>query len=36
MIKAELFFKEGKIVGFHLKGHSGMDRHGKDVLCAFA
>ncbi len=35
MIKAELFFKEGKIVGFHLKGHSGMDRHGKDVLCAF-
>ena len=35
MIKAELFVREGKTVGFHLTGHSGMDRHGKDVLCAF-
>ena len=35
MIKAELFVKEKKIVGFHLTGHAGMDEYGKDVLCAF-
>ena len=35
MIKAELFVKEKKIVGFHLTGHSGMNEYGKDVLCAF-
>ncbi len=35
MIKAELFVKQKKIVGFHLTGHSGMDEYGKDVLCAF-
>ena len=35
MIKAEFFVKSEKIIGFHLTGHSGMDRHGKDVLCAF-
>ena len=35
MIKAELFVKNKKIVGFHLTGHSEMDEYGKDVLCAF-
>ncbi len=35
MIRAELFVREKKIVGFHLTGHSGMDEYGKDVLCAF-
>ena len=35
MIKAELFVKEKKIVGFHLTGHSGMEEYGKDVLYAF-
>ena len=35
MIKAELFVKGKKIVGFHLTGHAGMDEYGKDVLCAF-
>ena len=35
MIKAELFVKDKKIVGFHLTGHAGMDEYGKDVLCAF-
>ena len=35
MIKAELFVKDKKIVGFHLTGHSGMEEYGKDVLCAF-
>ena len=35
MIKAELFVRKKKIVGFRLTGHSGMDDHGKDVLCAF-
>lgn len=35
MIKAELFVKDRKIVGFHLTGHSGMEEYGKDVLCAF-
>ena len=35
MIKAELFVKEKKIVGFRLTGHSGMDEYGKDILCAF-
>ena len=35
MIKAELFVKNKKIVGFHLTGHSGRDEYGKDVLCAF-
>ena len=35
MIKAELFVKEKKIVGFRLTGHSGMEEYGKDVLCAF-
>ena len=35
MIKAELFVKNKKIIGFHLTGHSGMDEYGKDVLCSF-
>lgn len=36
MINAEFFLADnGELLGFHIKGHSGMAESGKDVLCAF-
>ena len=36
MIKAEfLVSHERDILGFHIKGHSGFDSSGRDIICAF-
>ena len=36
MIKAEFFLSHEKdIIGFHIKGHSGFDSSGRDIICAF-
>jgi hypothetical protein len=36
MIKAEFLLSHEKdILGFHIKGHSGFDSSGRDIICAF-
>ena len=36
MIRAEfLTAPDGKLLGFHIHGHSGMAEAGSDILCAF-
>ncbi len=36
MIKAEFFNSHnGKLIGFHIKGHSGYAENGRDIICAF-
>lgn len=34
MTSAEFYMKEGKIVSFRVKGHSGYSQEGKDIVCA--
>ncbi len=34
MTNIKVFRKEGHIVGLEVKGHSGYDRIGKDIVCA--
>lgn len=34
MIKAEIFSKDDKIIGFSINGHSGAAPKGKDIYCA--
>lgn len=34
MIKVELLREGSKAVGFRVRGHSGLDERGKDVVCA--
>jgi len=36
MIKAEFFVTHnGRLVGFHISGHSGYAQSGSDIVCAF-
>ncbi len=36
MIRAEfLIDRDGRIHGFHIRGHAGLAESGEDVLCAF-
>lgn len=34
MIKIFIFKEEEKIVGFQIKGHSGYEEQGKDIVCS--
>lgn len=34
MIRAEFYSKQGKAVGFKIKGHAGYDEAGHDIVCA--
>ena len=34
MTTAEFFRKDGEVTGFKVKGHSGYEDRGKDVVCA--
>ena len=34
MIKAEFRYSDGLLRGFTIKGHSGYDEHGRDIVCA--
>jgi hypothetical protein len=34
MTIAEFFKKDGEVIGFKVKGHSGYEDRGKDVVCA--
>ena len=34
MTTAEFLKKDGEVIGFKVKGHSGYDDRGKDVVCA--
>ncbi len=34
MTTAEFFKKDGEVIGFKVKGHSGYEEQGKDVVCA--
>ncbi len=36
MIRAAFFVtQDDRLLGFHIKGHSGYDESGKDIICAF-
>ena len=34
MTRCEFLFHKGRYVGFHFYGHVGIDKKGKDVVCA--
>ena len=34
MIKAEIYYTEGKITGFFVRNHSDYDVEGSDIVCA--
>ncbi len=34
MIKATFYKKNGSLIGFEIKGHSGYEEEGKDIICA--
>ncbi len=34
MIKATFYIKSNSAVGFEIKGHSGYEEEGKDIICA--
>lgn len=34
MITVRFLKNNNRLVGFEIKGHAGLDEHGKDILCA--
>ena len=34
MIRASFYLRNGKLAGFHIKGHSGYAESGNDIVCS--
>lgn len=34
MVTARIYSEAGRIIGFHISGHAGKQRHGRNIVCA--